>query len=114
ANLSDAVFYKEKILKEELEKIVKKYPSLDASVRGRGLIYGLHIPFLGFCSDVSEAAFERGLIIELAGAKDDVLKFLPPLVIEEELLKEGLAIIDESIGVVLEKREAMLKGEEPA
>ncbi len=114
ANLSDAVFYKEKILKEELEKIVKKYPSLDASVRGRGLIYGLHIPFLGFCADVSEAAFERGLIIELAGAKDDVLKFLPPLVIEEELLKEGLGIIDESIGAVLEKREAMLKGEEPA
>ncbi len=113
-NLSDAVFYKEKILKEELEKIVKKYPDLDASIRGRGLIYGLHIPILGFCSDVSEAAFERGLIIELAGARDDVLKFLPPLVIEEELLKEGLAIIDESIGAVLEKREAMLKGEEPA
>jgi len=113
-NLSDAVFYKEKILKEELEKIVKKYPDLDASIRGRGLIYGLHIPFLGFCSDVSEAAFERGLIIELAGAKDDVLKFLPPLVIEEELLKEGLAIIDQSIGAVLEKRDAMLKGEEPA
>ena len=113
-NLSEAVFYKEKIIKEELEKIAKKYPSIEASVRGRGMIYGLHVPFRGFCSEISEEAFERGMVIELAGAKDDVLKLLPPLVIEEDILKEGLKIIDQSVGAVLEKREAMLHGEEPA
>ncbi len=110
-NLSESVFYKEEILKNGLEAIMSKYPDLDASVRGRGLIYGLHIPYRGFCSEVSSAAFERGLIIELAGADDDVLKFLPPLIIDEEALKKGLAIIEEAVGVVLEQRVAALKGD---
>jgi diaminobutyrate-2-oxoglutarate transaminase len=110
-NLSEAVKYKENILKEGLEKITQKYPSTEAKIRGRGLIYGLNIPFQGFCHEVSAEAFERGLIIELAGAKDDVLKFLPPLVIEEELLKQGLEIIDDSIGAVLDQRNAVIRGE---
>ncbi len=110
-NLSEAVYYKEGILREELEKVAEKYPQLNSRVRGRGLIYGLNIPEIGFCREVSTEAFERGLIIELAGGKDDVLKFLSPLVIEEELLKEGLAIINDSIDAVMEKKETMIKGE---
>lgn len=110
-NLSEAVYYKEGILREWLEKVVEKYPQLNPRVRGRGLIYGLNIPETGFCREVSTEAFERGLIIELAGGRDDVLKFLPPLVIEEELLKEGLNIIDDSIDAVVEKKASMLKGE---
>jgi len=110
--LTEAVCYKEKIMRERLEEISEKYPSIEAEIRGRGLIYGLHIPFRGFCSEVSEEAFERGLIIELAGARDDVLKFLPPLVIDEDVIREGLQIIDDSIGAVLEKRESRIHGTE--
>jgi len=110
-NLTEAVRYKEKILRDGLEKIARKYPDIEARIRGKGLICGFHIPFQGFCSEVSSEAFERGLIIELAGARDDVLKFLPPLVIEEDLLKQGIAIIDEAIGAVLEQRTAMIRGE---
>ncbi len=109
-NLSEAIRYKEEILGEELEKIVAKYPDVEAQIRGKGLIYGLHIPFQGFCRDVSAEAFGNGLVIELAGAEADVLKFLPPLVIEEEVLRQGLTIIDESIGKTLEYRNAMRKG----
>jgi len=109
-NLTEAVRYKEQILKEELEKIVASYPELNAEVRGRGLIYGLKIPSLGFCDEVSTEAFNRGLVIELAGAEDDVLKFLPPLVIDEEVLRAGLAIIDESVGTLLQQKDAMKKG----
>jgi diaminobutyrate-2-oxoglutarate transaminase len=109
-NLSEAIRYKEEILHEELEKIAAKYPDVEAQIRGKGLIYGLHIPFQGFCRDVSAEAFGNGLVIELAGAEADVLKFLPPLVIEEEVLRQGLTIIDESIGKTLEYRNAMRKG----
>jgi len=111
-NLSDAIVYKEKILKEELAKIIEKYPEINASIRGRGLIYGLNAPDRGFCSDVSSEAFDRGLVIELAGARDDVIKFLPPLTIEEETLKKGLKIIDEAICAVIEKKNQMLRGED--
>mgnify|MGYP000309568999 CR=1 FL=1 len=67
------------------------------SVRGRGLIQGLvfedrpHIP-----SAISQKAFERGLIIETAGARDEVLKLLPPLTTTWEELERGLSIIEES------------------
>lgn len=109
-NLSEAVLHKETIIRGELESIAKKYSDFDAAVRGRGMIYGLHIPELNFCSEVSAEAFSRGLIIELAGANNDVLKFLPPLVIEEEYLRRGLEIIDESIEAVLEQKKAMING----
>ncbi len=109
-NLSEAVLNKETIIRGELERIAKKYTDFDAVVRGRGRIYGLHVPELNFCSEVSAEAFSRGLIIELAGATNDVLKFLPPLVIEEEHLRRGLEIIDESIEAVMERKMAMING----
>jgi diaminobutyrate aminotransferase apoenzyme (EC 2.6.1.76) len=110
-NLTEAIRYKGTVLRNGLKEIAQRYPSIEAQIRGKGLIYGFHSPFRGFCHEVSSEAFERGLIIELAGAKDDVLKFLPPLVIEEELLQQGLKIIDEAIGVVLDQRTAMIRGE---
>ncbi|MBN1498275.1 MAG: diaminobutyrate--2-oxoglutarate transaminase [Spirochaetes bacterium] len=109
-NLSEAVFYKEAIIREELERIANKYSDINASVRGRGMVYGLHIPELNMCSEVSAEAFSRGLVIELAGANNDVLKFLAPLVIEEDQLRRGLEIIDESIGALLERKKSLING----
>ncbi len=109
-NLTQAVHYKEELLKDKLNEIINKYDDLNASIRGKGLIYGLQIPLLGFCSEVSSEAFNQGLLIELAGANDDVLKFLPPLTIEKELLNDGLKIIDESIETVLNERESIVEG----
>lgn len=108
--LTEAVYHKETILNETLQGIADKYDSLGIDIRGKGLIYGLQIPLRGFCSDVSSEAFNSGLLIELAGANDDVLKFLPPLTIEKELLTDGLKIIDESISAVLDERETLLEG----
>jgi len=109
-NLSEAVMYKGKIVREELTRMAEKYSDYNPAVRGYGMINGLHIPELNFCSEVSAEAFSRGLVIELAGADDDVIKFLPPLVIEEEILKKGLQIVDESIAAVIEKKQAMKTG----
>jgi hypothetical protein len=39
-----------------------------------------------------------------------VLKLLPPLTIENDLLREGLQIIVDSVQVVMERREAILEG----
>ena len=109
-DFSDAIRYREGVLKEKLKEITDKYKDLGVEMRGRGLIYGLHFPQQGFSGAVTEEAFERGLVIERAGAKNDVIKFLPPLVIEEELLRQGVDIIDESIAACLEKKEEMMKG----
>lgn len=99
---------KSAILRKRLESIRDRHPELEADVRGRGLIYGLDIPHRGFCENLAHAAFDRNVIIELAGADDNVLKFLPPLIIEEEVLREGLDIIEESVEDVL-KEEVLIQ-----
>ena len=99
--LSCQVKAKGKILKTELEKISQSYPALQATIRGRGLIWGLEIPEAGFASKVSRQAFKQGLVIELSGARSQVVKFLPPLTIDEATLLKGVAIIDEAIHKVM-------------
>jgi diaminobutyrate-2-oxoglutarate transaminase len=110
-DLAEAVKYKGEIMESELNKIAEKYPELNAEVRGVGMVWGLDIPRTGFAGEVSKEAFDNGLVIELAGADDEVVKFLPALTIEEETLREGLAIIDEAIGSLLKKKEEMRTGD---
>ena len=93
---------KSSIVRRRLETIRDRYPQLEADVRGRGLIYGLDVPHRGFCENLAKAAFDRNVIVELSGAENNVLKFLPSLIIEEELLREGLDIIEECVEDVLD------------
>lgn len=43
------------------------------------------------------AAFDRGLVIETSGARDQVIKFIPPLTIPDDELDRGLDILRESL-----------------
>jgi diaminobutyrate-2-oxoglutarate transaminase len=76
----------------------------DGDVRGRGLIHGIEFPDKSLACKISKAAFERGLIIETSGPQDEVLKALPPLIIDQAELEVGLNIIDRSIASVLATR----------
>lgn len=110
-DLSEAVKYKGEIMETELHAIAEKYPELNARVRGVGMIWGLEIPRNGFASELSKEAFANGMVIELAGAEDQVLKFLPSLTIEEAILRKGLAIIDQAIGDLLARKRDMRTGD---
>ena len=69
-------------------------------LRGIGMIWGIefeNIPEVGFADKVIEKCFEHGLIIEGAGRKNSVVKLMPPLVISEEELIEGMKIIKQSV-----------------
>lgn len=91
-DLSNAVFYKEKILKETLDKIAQKHKdTYTIDVRGRGLAYGFEIKDdKTIAGEISEYAFKENLIVETCGSDSQVVKFLPPLVIDEDTLREGL------------------------
>lgn len=110
-DLSDAVKYKGAVMEKELMAIASKYPEINAEVRGRGMIYGLEIPERGLSSQIAEKCFENGLVIELAGADDQVIKFLPALTIDEETLLRGIAIVDQSINTILQEKNENLTGE---
>lgn len=108
--LSEAVKYKGAVMEKELLEIASNYPELNAEVRGRGMIYGLEVPERGLATQIAEKCFENGLVIELAGADDQVVKFLPALTIDEETLLKGMAIVDKSVAATLEeKREKLIK-----
>jgi acetylornithine/succinyldiaminopimelate/putrescine aminotransferase len=58
-------------------------------VRGRGLIWGIELE--GKAAPVVARAFDAGLL--LASAGENVVRLLPPLVIDEADLDEGLKIL---------------------
>lgn len=95
---------KGEFLKKEIYRLVETYPKLEGEVRGRGLMLGLAINKEGLASAVSNEAFKHGLIIETSGPDDEVIKFLPPLIIDWEGLTEGVQILEKSIKHVLEKK----------
>ncbi len=104
--LANYIKSSEVIIRDRLTKMAEEYKELDATVRGRGMIYGLDIGARGMAACIARECFNRNLVIELSGAWDNVLKILPPLVIEEEYLVKGLDIIEESIKFLIENQNA--------
>ncbi|MER8480613.1 diaminobutyrate--2-oxoglutarate transaminase [Mesorhizobium sp. M1163] len=110
SKFEEEIARKSAILAEELKSIADDFRTLDLSVRGRGLMYGLVSPkHHSLPGLVSQEAFRRGLVIETAGSYGEVLKFMTALTIAEADLRRGLSIIRDSISAVaatLESRSA--------
>ena len=100
--LEMAVMHKSKIVKERLLAMVKRL-GVKAEVRGRGLIYGVAFEDAALASQVSQACFDAGMVVETAGMEDQVLKLLPSLTISEEDLTLGLDTIEKSLAMVLQR-----------
>jgi diaminobutyrate-2-oxoglutarate transaminase len=83
---------------ERLTAIARKHNGV--TVRGRGLLQGIRWEDKAFASCVSRLAFRRGLIVEVCGAENEVLKLLPPLTIPLRALDEGISTIEECIAQV--------------
>ena len=101
---TDSIVKKSELATELLQKMVETHREAQGWVRGRGLIQGLGFDVAGLAQEVARLAFERGLIVETTGARSEVLKLLPPLTIEEEELREGIARINASLEVALGRR----------
>jgi diaminobutyrate-2-oxoglutarate transaminase len=57
---------------------------------------------------------KKGLLVEVCGPNNEVIKFLPPLVIDEDTLRSGLKILEQVISEtkaeILDPKEALLVG----
>jgi diaminobutyrate-2-oxoglutarate transaminase len=98
--LSRAVAHKSDLVRGRLQAIADRFTPLGGEVRGRGLILGLRFADPDLAGQISQAAFRQGLIVETAGPRDEVLKLLPPLVITEDELRQGLDIIETALDEV--------------
>jgi diaminobutyrate-2-oxoglutarate transaminase len=81
------------------DELVDRVALLDdrIKIRGLGMIWGVDTaavdPSGGVANVVAQRCFAEGLIIERTGRNDTVLKILPPLNIENDVLCLGLAIL---------------------
>jgi diaminobutyrate-2-oxoglutarate transaminase len=105
---SDDTFSKEikvkaKLVEKRMHDLALRFSEQVSEVRGYGMIWGAEFKDPEITSAICSQAFEDGLIIETAGASDDVIKFLGSLIITEELINEGFDILENAIVKVLKK-----------
>ncbi|WP_088288714.1 4-aminobutyrate--2-oxoglutarate transaminase [Kineosporia sp. A_224] len=90
----------ENIMVGRLTELQARFPQI-GEVRGRGAMIAVEIvkpgttdPDAAETSRVSAACHQAGLVTLTCGTYGNVLRFLPPLVIGEDLLREGLDILE--------------------
>ena len=94
--LQSSVKEKSEIFQEGFQTLRKRFPTHISEVRGHGLILGLQLN--SDPTPIVTAARERGLLVITCGR--DTLRFVPPLTIIEEEIREGMEVLGEAMGVV--------------
>ena len=90
--LTAEVARKADLIAQTLDRLAVAHPVLEGERRGRGMIQGLACAE-GFAQRICAAAFELGLLVETSGPRDEVVKLLPALTIDDEDLDEGLELL---------------------
>lgn len=93
-------------LHQRLDAIIEKAEG--ASIRGRGLLAGIHFEDTEVAEKVAAYAFEQGLLLETSGADDEVIKIMPPLTIDSRDLQAGLDIMEAGVLRFAPKAEPVL------
>jgi len=92
------------ILLDRLRDMAARHPVI-GDIRGRGAMIALEFvrpgtkePAADVCAAVAKAAHADGVVVLTCGTYGNVIRLLPPLVIPENLLDEGLDVLDQAIG----------------
>ena len=99
--LQQGVVDKDKVFRKGCDRLQKRFPGVFEEVRGRGLILGLQLT--RDPTPIVTAARERGLLIITCGM--NTLRFVPPLIISEEEIEEGLGKLEQAMEVALSPEE---------
>ncbi|MGP2442801.1 4-aminobutyrate--2-oxoglutarate transaminase [Streptomyces sp. JW3] len=94
----------EEVMKARLTAMAEKYEVI-GEVRGRGAMIAIELvkdratkePAPETTAALAKACHAAGLVVLTCGTYGNVLRFLPPLVIGEDLLTEGLDIIEQAL-----------------
>ena len=91
------------ILTDRLNSLAERYPQV-GEIRGRGAMIAMELvtdrdtkePAAALTAAINKACHERGLVTLTCGTLGNVFRFLPPLSMSDDLLVEGLDILDEA------------------
>jgi 4-aminobutyrate aminotransferase/(S)-3-amino-2-methylpropionate transaminase len=85
-----------------LQALASAYPSI-GDVRGRGAMIAIELvgadgltPDVDLTKAVAAACHAEGVLVLTAGSYGNVLRFLPPLVISDDLLDDGLSVLEKA------------------
>ena len=91
-----------KILGHALCELASKYPVI-GEIRGRGAMMAIELVKPGSLEPNSEAmtkvinyCAKKGVLLLSAGTYSNVIRFLPPIVISDELLLDAMSVLDEA------------------
>ena len=97
-----------------LAALEAQYPCI-GEVRGVGLMLGFEVvdpcserPDPELALQIQRGALERGLILELGGRQDCVVRLLPPLNVTRETLDQALEILESTLASVATPAAAQL------
>ncbi|KAF2873241.1 acetylornithine aminotransferas-like protein [Massariosphaeria phaeospora] len=97
----DSIPSKERAFRHHFSALQARFPGHVTEVRGKGLILGLQLDDPP--SSIITAARERGLLVISCGT--NTLRFVPPLVITEAEIAEGMAILGDAMESVWGREE---------
>ena len=90
------------LLGASLRALAAKYPII-AEVRGRGAMQAIELVKLGSLEPNSDAmnkviayCTKKGVLLLSAGTYSNVIRFLPPVIISDELLLDAMSVLDEA------------------
>jgi len=88
-----------------LHKLQAEFPQI-GDVRGIGLMVGVEFgqpgaPDAAMAKAVNKAAFEHGLMLLSCGTFDNVIRWIPPLVVTEEQIDEALSLFAAALDQVI-------------
>lgn len=83
---------------QRLDRFAEEVTALDPAiaVRGRGMVLGIDVGAVGGggrAKRVQRHCFDHGLIVELCGRDDEVVKVMPPLTIDPARHERGLELL---------------------
>ena len=90
------------VLKSELAHTQRRYPAI-GDVRGLGMMIGVELvrengePDAALTKRVLAGCRERGLLLLNCGSYDNVVRFIPPLVVNEEQVRQAVRIFEEAL-----------------
>src|ERR1017187_5310241 len=94
------------IMLPRLHKLAETHPVI-GDARGRGAMIAIELvepggiePNAAATAKVAKACHAAGLVVLTCGTFGNVLRFLPPLVIGEDLLEEGLSILEDAFSAL--------------
>lgn len=82
--------------------------SIVGDIRGKGLMIGIEIvknkkmktPSDKLADSIRRECYQRGVLVEVGGHYNNVIRFLPPLVITKELAETGVSLVKDAIKAV--------------